>query len=133
MRKFLIGAAMAATTIAGTIATTTSASAQDYRYRDDYSRYDRGDRYGYDRYDRRDYRDYRDVRSRAAYRDRYYRQRCSDGTTGTILGAIAGGLLGGEIGRGNSWRGRSTTGTIIGAGVGALAGREVDGGNCRRR
>ena len=60
-------------------------------------------------------------------------RRCSSGTTGTILGAVAGGLLGGEIGRGSSYRGRSTTGTIIGAGAGALLGREVDGGNCRSR
>ncbi|MDT8758017.1 glycine zipper 2TM domain-containing protein [Sphingomonas psychrotolerans] len=103
----------------------TPAAAQDYGrgyYERDYrDGYDRG--YREDRGYRRDYR---------GYRHRGYR-RCSSGTTGTILGAVAGGLLGGEIGRGSSWRGRSTTGTIIGAGAGALLGREVDGGDCRSR
>lgn len=122
MKKPLIGAILAATLISG-IFTAMPAAAQDYGYRDGY-RYSRYDR------DYRDYRAYRGDRPDYAYRDRYYRQRCSDGTAGTILGAIAGGLLGGEIGRGSSYR-RSGTGTIIGAGVGALAGREVDGGNCR--
>ncbi|KTF69334.1 glycine zipper 2TM domain-containing protein [Sphingomonas sp. HT-1] len=133
MKKFLIGATMVATLISGTVA-AVPAAAQDYGYRDGYSRYDRDYRGDYREYrDVRDYRQYRDYRGdgpRYAYRDRNYRQRCSDGTTGTILGAIAGGLLGGEIGRGSSYR-RSGTGTIIGAGVGALAGRAVDGGDCR--
>jgi uncharacterized protein YcfJ len=132
MKKFLIGATMAATLISG-LATAMPASAQDYGYRDryGYSNYDRDYRGDYREYrDYREVRDYRDDRPRYAYRDRNYRQRCSDGTAGTILGAIAGGLLGGEIGRGNSYR-RSGTGTIIGAGAGALAGRAIDGGDCR--
>lgn len=132
MKKFLIGATMAATLMTGSIA-ATPAAAQDWGYRDGYNHYDRDYRDGYrDARDYRDYRDYRDDRPRYAYRGRNYR-RCSDGTAGTILGAIAGGLLGGEIGRGSSYRGRSTTGTIIGAGAGALLGREVDGGDCRSR
>lgn len=49
-------------------------------------------------------------------------QRCTSGTTGTIVGAVVGGLLGGEIGRGGYYDRRSTTGAIIGAGGGALAG-----------
>lgn len=129
MKKFLIGATMAATLMTGSIA-ATPAAAQDWGYRDGYSHYDRGYRGDYRDY--REYRDYRGDRPRYAYRDRYYRQRCSDGTAGTILGAIAGGLLGGEIGRGSSYR-RSGTGTIIGAGAGALAGRAIDGGDCRGR
>lgn len=133
MKKFLIGAMMAATLMTGSIA-ATPAAAQDWGHRDGYSRYDRDYRGDYRDYrdyrEVRDYRDYRDDRPRYAYRDRNYRQRCSDGTAGTILGAIAGGLLGGEIGRGSSYR-RSGTGTIIGAGAGALAGRAIDGGNCR--
>ena len=63
------------------------------------------------------------------YRDRgYYRGgRCRDkGTGGTILGAIAGGLLGNEIGNGRYDRGDGTTGAIVGAGIGALAGRAID-------
>lgn len=136
MKKFLIGATLAATLMTGIAA--TPAAAQDWRYRDSYSRYDRDYdrdyRGGYRDYrevrEVRDYRDYRDDRSRYDYRNRYYRKRCSDGTAGTILGAIAGGLLGGEIGRGSSDR-RSGTGMILGAGAGALAGRAVDGGDCR--
>jgi uncharacterized protein YcfJ len=116
---------LAATAITGF--SVTPAMARD--------RYDDGDRYGnydrdyrYDRrearYDRRDYR--RDDR-------RYYRSnsRCSNsGTGGTIIGAVAGGLLGNEVAR----RGNKTEGSIIGAAVGALAGRAIDksGSNCRR-
>jgi hypothetical protein len=131
MIKSLFTAALAATVTLGGMA-ATPAAAQDYGrgyYERDYRDGYRGDR-GY-REDRRDYR-----RDRRGYRGNRYRdnyRRCSSGTTGTILGAVAGGLLGGEIGRGNSYRGRSTTGTIIGAGAGALLGREVDGGNCRGR
>ena len=47
---------------------------------------------------------------------------------GTIIGAIAGGLLGHEVaGR----RGDRTTGTIIGGAVGAVAGRAIDKGDGR--
>ncbi len=57
----------------------------------------------------------------------YYRGRCRDrGTGGTIIGAIAGGLLGHEIGQGRYNRGDGTAGAIVGAGVGALAGRAID-------
>ncbi|WP_341209179.1 glycine zipper 2TM domain-containing protein [uncultured Sphingomonas sp.] len=78
-----------------------------------YAEYDRG---GYDRGDDR-YRSYdRDDRR---YR---YRARCQSGTTGTVLGAIAGGLLGRTIDRG----GDRTLGTVIGAGAGALAGSAVE-------
>lgn len=57
----------------------------------------------------------------------YYRGRCRDrGTGGTIIGAIAGGLLGHEVAQGRYNRGDGTTGAIVGAGVGALAGRAID-------
>lgn len=124
----------------------TSASAQQYHgdYRgSDYDRgYDRDDR----RNDRGDYRDdyrgpYRGGNGGGYYdnngyysngynqRRVYYRnQRCSDGTTGTIIGAIAGGLLGNSI----AGYGNRTTGTIIGGAAGALAGRAIDKGGCRR-
>ncbi|WP_174273384.1 glycine zipper 2TM domain-containing protein [Sphingomonas bacterium] len=68
--------------------------------------------YGYDR--PRDGRQY----------DRRRYRRCDKGTGGTILGAIAGGLLGNGI----AGRGDRGVGTIVGAGVGALAGREIDRG-----
>lgn len=73
---------------------------------------------------------------RGAYPERrtYYQgQRCRSGTTGTILGAIAGGLLGREIGRGGRYDRPSVTGLILGAGGGALAGRAIEqsGNGCR--
>jgi len=59
---------------------------------------------------------------RAAYRDRRA-QHCDDGSVGTILGAIAGGLLGdAAIGR----HGNHTAGTLAGAGAGALVGHAAD-------
>ena len=70
-------------------------------------------------------RDYRYDRSARAYRNnrqnRYYR-RCDNGDGGTIIGAIAGGLLGNSV----AGRGDRTLGTVLGAGVGALAGRSID-------
>ena len=75
---------------------------------------------------------------RQAYRDGYnhgprsyrggdYRydrgsRRCNNGTTGTIVGAIAGGLLGRTI----DTRGDRALGTVLGAGAGALAGNAVE-------
>jgi uncharacterized protein YcfJ len=98
------------------------------------SRYGNYDRYGYNQ----SYRDYRhDQRrysrnqyNRRAYDRGYYNhygQRCS-GTTGTIIGAIAGGLLGRAIDGGRD----RTAGTIIGGVAGALAGRSIDRSDCRR-
>jgi len=74
------------------------------------------------RYDRR-------YAQRTYYGGRYYNhygRRCS-GSTGTIIGAIAGGLLGNEI----AGRGDRTLGAILGAGAGALAGRAIDRSDCR--
>jgi tetrahydromethanopterin S-methyltransferase subunit D len=45
----------------------------------------------------------------------------SSGTTGTILGAVGGAL----VGRAIDTRGERATGTIVGAGAGALLGREI--------
>ncbi|RVT41861.1 glycine zipper 2TM domain-containing protein [Sphingobium algorifonticola] len=59
---------------------------------------------------------------------RYYCRR-QDGTTGLIIGAAVGGLLGNRIDNGNS----SLLGTLLGAGGGALLGREIDRGNVRCR
>jgi hypothetical protein len=125
--KFLVnmGAALAMG-VASIAATATPAMARDGYHRN----YGRGDYYRGDRYRGRDYRGgyYAD---RGYYRgnDRYYRgYRCRDnGTGGTIIGAIAGGLLGNEV----AGRGDRTTGAILGAGVGALAGRAIDKGDRR--
>ena len=97
-------------------------SSYDARYNRDNRRYDRRD---YRNYDRRDYRNY-DRRDNRNYRN--YRQ-CDNGTGGTVIGAIAGGLAGHEI----AGRGDRTVGTIIGGAVGAIAGRAIDKGNdgCR--
>lgn len=99
-------------------------------------RWSNGDRY-YSNYRDRDWRrggnDYRNYdRYRGPrYDQRYRAERCNnDGTAGTIIGAIAGGLLGHEVvGR----RGDKTAGTIIGGAVGAVAGRAIDKGDNRCR
>ena len=59
--------------------------------------------------------------------NRWYCRR-DDGTTGLIIGGMAGGVLGNIITPG----GYKTLGTILGAGAGALIGREIDDGvECR--
>lgn len=52
---------------------------------------------------------------------RYYCER-SDGTTGLIVGAAAGGLFGNVLDGGR----RRTAGTLVGGALGALLGREVE-------
>lgn len=93
------------------------------RYADDRGGWD--DSRGYERDDRGEY--YRDARR---YRDG--NRGCQSGTTGTVIGAIAGGLLGRTIDRG----GDRTLGTVLGAGAGALAGNAVERADnspyCRR-
>ena len=53
--------------------------------------------------------------------DRYYCRR-SDGTTGLIVGAVAGGVIGNRLARGES----AVLGTILGAGAGAVIGQAID-------
>jgi|SRR5665213_4605206 hypothetical protein len=74
------------------------------------------------------YRERRMGRNDRIYRggDGHYYCRRNDGTTGLVIGAVAGGLLGNAIG-GN------TLGTLLGAGGGALIGQSVDRGNVRCR
>ena len=117
-RKLSVAAAALAMT-AGAIVPATAADAQ--RYRDRY--YRSYDNRGYDR----DYRDYR------RYNNNYRaRQQCRDGDGGTIVGAIAGGLLGRTI----DTPGDRLLGTVLGAGAGSLVGRAIDRsdrpGYCRR-
>ena len=58
------------------------------------------------------------------WQDNQGRTRCrrSNGTTGLIVGAAGGALLGRAI----DTRGERTTGTVIGAAAGALLGRSVE-------
>jgi len=103
----LIGAALAMT--AGAFV-PTAADAQG-RYRHGYNDYNR---YGYNQpYYGRSGRHYYNYRAR---------EKCRDGDGGTIVGAIAGGLLGNSV----AGRGDRTLGAVLGAAGGALAGRAID-------
>ncbi len=57
---------------------------------------------------------------------RYYCRR-NDGTTGLIIGAVGGGVLGNAIAPGGS----KTVGTLAGGVLGALLGQSIDRGNQR--
>lgn len=69
---------------------------------------------------------YRDTRVWRGNDGRYYCSR-RDGTTGLIVGAAAGALLGRSV----DSRGDRTLGTILGAAAGAFIGKEIDKGGCR--
>ena len=59
---------------------------------------------------------------------RYYCQR-ENGTTGLIIGAAGGALVGRSI----DTRGDRTVGTLLGAVLGGVLGREIDRGSARCR
>lgn len=88
---------------------------------DDDRYYGRGDRY----YGEPVYRDTRIWRGRDG---RYYCRK-ENGTTGLLIGAGVGGLVGNEV----AGRGDKALGTLLGAVGGALLGREIDRGNSRCR
>ena len=96
------------------------------RYRDRYDRYDRYDRgrrqanYGEPVYQR--------TRIWRGRDGRYYCQR-GNGTTGLLIGAAVGGVIGSEVAR----RGDRTLGAILGAAGGAILGRAIDRSNSRCR
>jgi len=109
-----------------------------------YSGYDDND--GYNQYDAERYEQQQQYYAQQgyypqrpyAYNNRYYgrsygyrQHRCS-GTTGTIIGAGAGALLGRSLGRGSGYyhEHSGTTGTILGAALGALVGHEVGKATC---
>jgi hypothetical protein len=145
MRKTMLGLLAIAAAVP---AIPTAAVAQDWghdRYERDYrdGRYD--DRYsGYDnRYSGYDNRNSQYRRGYSSYYDRsgYYhgptwrgndgRAYCrrADGTTGLIVGGIAGALVGRSI----DTRGDRAAGTLLGGAIGALLGRSIekDGARCR--
>ncbi|MEO6040536.1 MAG: glycine zipper 2TM domain-containing protein [Croceibacterium sp.] len=99
-------------------------------------------RAGYSQYDRYGYGGYSNGYSNNGYsaepvssnssvwqgRDGSYYCQKKDGTTGLIIGAAAGALLGRAVDRG----GDRTLGTVIGAAAGALLGKRVaQGTSCR--
>ena len=65
------------------------------------------------------------------WRDSDGRYRCKrpNGTTGLIVGAAGGAL----VGRAIDTRGERATGTILGAAAGALIGRSIDDSRVRCR
>ena len=101
MRKFMLAMGLAATVAPTLMATSVDADAQRRRYA--YKEW-RGD-------------------------DGRLRCRRPDGTTGLIVGGVAGALVGRSI----DTRGDRTLGTLGGAAIGALAGREIDRGGSTRR
>lgn len=134
MRKQFIAAMLAAAVIMP-VAAPTAAVAQrhhnQHRHHDD-NRWD-GDRNDRnwnpaDHYRRGNYRERRLTRNDRIYRGRDGRYYCrrNDGTTGLVVGAIAGGVLGNAIGG-------DTLSTLLGGAGGALLGRSIDRGNIRCR
>jgi len=99
----------------------------------DYNRPPPGGAYYADDYyrDGRYYRERRLSANDRIYRGRDGRYYCrrNDGTTGLIIGAGVGALIGNSIDGGRS----STLGTILGAVAGGAIGREVDRDSSRRR
>jgi hypothetical protein len=117
-----------AAVVASPLALPTTASAQprrggDYRWQGDRNggwdpsqHYQAGGKH----------RERRLGRNDRIYRGKDGRDYCkrSDGTTGLVIGAVAGGLLGNAVGG-------DTLGTLLGAGAGGLLGRSVDRGNVK--
>ena len=139
LKKFAFSAAVAVSALTAMPAAADAQSRSGYYDRSGYDsryydrRYDnrRHDARRYDsrRYDTRRYAGRYDNRTYDRGRSsHYYGRRCDSGTTGTIIGAVVGGLLGREV----AGRGDRTVGTILGGAVGALGGRAIDRGDCRR-
>lgn len=114
-------------------------------YRQDARDWQRGRNYSYNRPDPRyngyfadnyyrggqAYRPYRLSGNDRIYRgrdNRYYCRR-NDGTTGLVVGALGGGVLGNVIAPGGS----KTLGSLLGGGLGAVLGNSIDRNNvsCR--
>lgn len=104
-----------------------------------YDRYDRDARYErgsydqrqvYDRYDR--YNEPRRITSRdrvwRGHDGRYYCER-GNGTTGLVIGAAGGALLGRTIDQ----HGDRSVGTLLGAVLGGLLGQQIDKSDARCR
>lgn len=133
MRNLLIAVSSAALLLGGCSAYDSGGPRDNYRNYDyahpdpSYGAYDASRYYR----DGPKYRERQMNRSDRVYRgsdNRYYCRR-SDGSTGLIVGAIAGGVLGNLIAPGDS----RLLGTIIGAGAGAAVGSAVSQRDARCR
>ncbi|MCM8731020.1 glycine zipper 2TM domain-containing protein [Hephaestia sp. GCM10023244] len=117
LKKLKIMSLAGAAIVMGAMTLVPATPAEAQSRHSQYRGHDYDQRYRGHNYRNHDRRDYRRHASRRAY------QRCDKGDGGTVIGAIAGGLLGHEVvGR----RGDKTLGTVLGAGAGALAGRAID-------
>ena len=96
-----------------------------------YGHYKHGNEYRPERYYRPGHAETRVTRNTRIYRGHDGRYYCkhSDGTTGLIIGAAAGGVLGNVLGKGDS----KLLTTVIGGAAGGLLGREIDRGNVKCR
>lgn len=133
MRTLTLAAVAAATMVAG-CSNYGDGRSGDPRYRGyssyDYNRPDPAyNGYEADRYyvENRRYRERRLGNNDRVYagRDGRYYCRRSDGTTGLIVGGLAGGALGAVIAPGNS----GVLGALLGGAAGAAVGQSVDRNN----
>ena len=116
------------------MALTTGADYAGRDREDDDRRYRRGrGRYDDRVYDNRGrYREPRRIRDRDRIwrgRDGNYYCKRDNGTTGLVIGAGVGALLGRTV----DTRGDRTVGTLLGGALGAVIGREIDRGDVRCR
>jgi hypothetical protein len=132
MRKTILGALTVAALAMPATMTPSAAFAQDW-HNNGGDRNWQGGHQGWDPShsyrDGRGYRERRLGRNDQVYRGgdgRYYCKR-NDGTTGLVIGALGGGVLGNILGGGGA------LGTVLGAGGGALLGRSIDRGQVRCR
>ncbi len=113
MRKLMLAlGAVSLAVPAAMVVPATTAQAKSYEYKADQRRNNK--RHAYREWRGRDGRTY---------------CRKPDGTTGLIVGGVAGALAGRAI----DTRGDRSAGTLLGAVGGALAGREIDRGGSKRR
>lgn len=126
MRNSMLAALALTAVVATPVALPTAAVAQDRDHRW------QGDQDGNwdpsDSYQRGKYRERRLSADDRVYRGRDGRTYCKrdDGTTGLVVGAVGGGLLGNLVGGG-------TLGTLAGAGAGGLLGRSIGRGKVKCR
>jgi len=113
MNKSLLALTMAAVAIP-VLPSQAEAHSRNYRHHHQYNR---------------DYR-YTDngIRYWRGNNGRYYCRK-PNGTTGLLIGGVAGALIGRSI----DTRGDRAVGTVLGAAAGALAGRAIDRGGARCR